>query len=222
MRTKRRLVELEKKNDLDILDGGSTMYAQLTEQYCELSEQKHIKRRNPLFAFCVSLCCVFIALSAVLPFIFVHNEIPKYAKNDEESSRILLDELYKDVPKLMSIDVDKFYVDPLRVIDKPTGDVLYYNLTFEAKDKFIFGNVYVVVNKYYEFDFQSKEFALTCDYRNTKINYSFDETSDDVLYCYTVTGCFTQESYKIYFSYEELTEENVTLPNALMFELFAN
>ena len=223
MKIKKVLIELEKKNDSNLLEQGNTLYNDLVMHYCVSQSDKKIKSRKIGQKVCVSLVCLLlISLSVILPIILAPQGNPKYSKTDEEFDSITLDRLYNEVIDLPQINNEAFRVAPMRVYDKPTGDVLYYNIDIDANDKFIQGNLYIVVNSYYDFDFQIQELSLSAIYNNEKIQYSISAEETDGLFLYTVNGYFYLNAYSVFFSYSELSDSAVTAPDVLMTDFFIN
>lgn len=209
MNIKRQLKDERRKIDEQILADGKETFSELAEQYCvSKTEQKPTKRMNSIkwiaSVACVIVVCLVVCLCVVLTRSPIEPPTHEYFEVNQESRQSNFEEFSRDTKSSISFG-NNYSVDGYKIVyDSESSDKLYYRCEFQHNDELIWGNLYVVINKNYNFFERHVSEVRKTKFRDYDMEYSVRDSYLDDTPLNEYFGCISLSDYKIYFSFNAI------------------
>lgn len=213
MKIKKKLHQLNNDLNETILKQGQSLFDSLCLQYCvaptaitSKTSKNTLKKRLTVALSCILV--VVIAISLVWILIPGQYDETRYYAKFETSEECTFDDVNAVISKYARLETQSYhFVKATRTYDEPTGDTLYYVVTFDSNEKFLQGCLYFVVNKNYEF---MEKYSNLSDV----VAYYHGYIMSSIYHSHTVNGFTDLEIYGrvtfggllMYFSYAEIFE----------------
>ena len=226
MKIEKKLHQQNENINKDILREGQALYDSLATQYCEATptpQPVKTQGKNFKLRLTVILSCVLVAIFVVsITWIFYPSGETEYLTQNETTVDTALDEVYKSINNSIKINTSDYTVKAAtKIYDAPSNDTLYYNLSFEAKEGFASGHIYVVVNNNYTFLQKYDDLPLQATINSFEINYTRNSEDIGGVFLCEYFGCITLQNHKIYFLYEDVVEREDASPVVVLDSLFS-
>lgn len=223
MNVKKELKKIEKQQDDRILEQGQELHDELVRQY-GIKQQRKVTftRRNRLIG--AVACCVAVVLIAVSLFvIFYPSQDTKYFAKDELIEAISLESFYEKVSDFPQINTEMFRVISIdRKYDGPTQDTLFYVIHFVSQDELCDGEIFVVTNSNYQFNYNYALLPLKDDFNGHEIDYYEQKEVCEDSTSYEYYGTVDTDNFQFVFSVIGLTTGELPSPSELLQSLFVS
>ncbi|MCM1009162.1 MAG: hypothetical protein NC485_14835, partial [Ruminococcus flavefaciens] len=212
MKIKKVLREEQQKIDKRILADGQDLYNELSSQYCTPKPEQNKARKGSLIKWmtavsCVVVICLVIGLSVTL----TQPTSPQYLEQNEIRINSSMDEFVNDTKSNIAFGNDYTISKIIRIDDSVSSDKLYYAFEFEHKEELIYGELYVIVNKYYTYPDRHLGIIEKTSLNGYDVEYSVSESLIEDIPTNKYFGCILLPEIRIYFSIVELQlDDNIS------------
>ncbi len=220
MKIEKKLRDESELTNKRILEDGQELKANLMAEYCTSSPKdasKHIYKRKPVI---ITMCCIlvcFLAVGIVLPIVLRNDGPTVYLKENEVSSSISLENIYKVID--MQINENNYDVTmPAIVHDSISNDILYYTVKIDSKTVFPRGDVYFVNNDNYTLFYD--EYEYICKWNDIDVFYTVSPGSLTDIPSVRVAGGVEYAQLRIYFIYTDIDLGEEVTPISFLNSLF--
>ncbi len=159
----------------------------------------------------------FLAVGIVLPIVLRNDGPTVYLKENEVSSSISLENIYKVID--MQINENNYDVTmPAIVHDSISNDILYYTVKIDSKTVFPRGDVYFVNNDNYTLFYD--EYESICKWNDINVFYTVSPGSLTDIPSVRVVGGVEYAQLRIYFIYTDIDLGEEVTPISFLNSLF--
>lgn len=188
-------------------------FLNVLKERIEIKKTEHHKRkqlRNPVLIGSVAIIVVVVTFLCVFligsPDIEDPNKKQYLQANQESSESTIIDLNFATDNLDLVIDLE-FSVS--KIIDSKYDEILYYSICYSNEETLDTVQLYVVVNKEYDFIFDHAEYDKENDISGQKLNYIESCSFEDEIYYFSAYGEIITQSEKIYIEYNGVSfEEN--------------
>ena len=211
MKIKKKLKEVRKKIDEQILSEHQDLYDKLVSKHFTVNEEsqkesknKHNIRNWILAVSCVLVVCLVVGLSVSL----TKPKESEYLVQNQVCESATLDEFRLATNSTITFS-DNYSISKIsRIYDSVSSDTLEYRLYFDHKEEFKSGELYVVVNSRFKFPEDHLSEIINTTIGKYDMEYSVQETTYEGYPINKYFGCIEYVNYKLYFSFEEFKSES--------------